>query len=144
MKRLHAAVVEKQTTASTLSSYVPSQVAQKLAGGEFASEELEVSVLFSDIRGFSHDRGTAVGARHRRDRRPAPRRMAEVVAEHGGTIDKFQGDAVMVIFGAPDPQPDHAERALRCAIAMQARQSRAERARAGGPTSSTGCTSASA
>src|SRR5207244_6351338 len=48
--------------------------------------------------------------------------MAEVVLAHGGTIDKFQGDAVMVVFGAPDPLPDHAERALRCAIAMQARQ----------------------
>ena len=48
--------------------------------------------------------------------------MAEVVVEHGGTIDKFQGDAVMAVFGAPEPTPDHAERALRCAIAMQARQ----------------------
>jgi adenylate cyclase len=48
--------------------------------------------------------------------------MAEVIAEHGGTIDKFQGDAVMAIFGAPDPLPDHAPRALRCAIAMQGRQ----------------------
>ena len=49
--------------------------------------------------------------------------MAEVVAAHGGTIDKFQGDAVMAVFGAPEPLEDHAERALRCAIAMQARQS---------------------
>ena len=48
--------------------------------------------------------------------------MAEVVLTHGGTIDKFQGDAVMAIFGAPEPTPDHAERALVCAIAMQARQ----------------------
>jgi adenylate cyclase len=81
-----------------------------------------VSVLFSDIRGFStiaerleaRDVATVVG-RHLSA-------MAEVVAAHGGTIDKFQGDAVMAVFGAPDPQPDHAERALRCAIAMQARQ----------------------
>jgi class 3 adenylate cyclase/CheY-like chemotaxis protein len=122
MKRLHAAVVEKQTTADTLSSYVPSQVAEKLAAGQVASEELEVSVLFSDIRGFSTiaERLSAreiaeIVGRHLGA-------MAEVVAAHGGTIDKFQGDAVMAIFGAPNPQPDHAERALRCAIAMQRRQ----------------------
>jgi adenylate cyclase len=79
-------------------------------------------VLFSDIRGFStiaerlgaRDVAAVVG-RHLSA-------MAEVVAAHGGTIDKFQGDAVMAVFGAPEPLPDHAERALRCAIAMQRRQ----------------------
>jgi class 3 adenylate cyclase len=49
--------------------------------------------------------------------------MADVVANHGGTIDKFQGDAVMAIFGAPDPMTDHAARAVACALAMQQRQS---------------------
>jgi adenylate cyclase len=46
-----------------------------------------------------------------------------VVTEHGGSIDKFAGDAVMAVFGAPRPEPDHAVRAVRCAVAMQARQS---------------------
>ena len=122
MKRLHAAVVAKQTAAATLSSYIPQRVAEKLAAGEVGQEELEVTVLFSDIRGFSamaerlsaRDIAEIVG-RHLTA-------MAEIVVEHGGTIDKFQGDAVMVVFGAPDPLPDHAARALRCAIAMQARQ----------------------
>jgi adenylate cyclase len=122
LKRLHAAVVEKQSTASTLRAYVPSQVADRLAGGAVDRQELEVTVLFSDIRGFSsvaerlsaHDMAEMVG-RHLAA-------MAEVVSAHGGTIDKFQGDAVMAVFGAPDPLPDHAGRALRCAIAMQARQ----------------------
>ena len=61
--------------------------------------------------------------------------MAEVVAAHGGTIDKFQGDAVMAVFGAPDPLDDHPERALRCALAMQARQAElnAEDAARGSP-----------
>jgi class 3 adenylate cyclase/DNA-binding NarL/FixJ family response regulator len=123
MKRLHAAVVAKQTAASTLSSYVPRRVAEKLAAGEVAQEELEVTVLFSDIRGFSTiaERLSAreiaeIVGRHLSA-------MAEIVTDHGGTIDKFQGDAVMAVFGAPDPMDDHAQRALDCAIAMQRRQS---------------------
>jgi Adenylate cyclase, family 3 (some proteins contain HAMP domain) len=66
--------------------------------------------------------------------------MAEIVVEHLGMIDKFQGDAVMVVFGAPDPIDDHAERALRCAIAMQRRQA-SSTPRDGAPTPWTACTS---
>jgi class 3 adenylate cyclase/ActR/RegA family two-component response regulator len=122
LKRMHAAVVQKESVAGSLRSYVPSQVAARLLDGQMTQQELEVTVLFSDIRGFSTiaERLTAreiadVVGKHLSA-------MAEVVVEHGGTIDKFQGDAVMAIFGAPDPLPDHAERALRCAVAMQERQ----------------------
>ncbi|HXF71479.1 MAG TPA: adenylate/guanylate cyclase domain-containing protein [Actinomycetota bacterium] len=124
-KRLHAAVVEQAASRRTLASFVPRQLAERLqAHPDAAMEpvEVEVTVLFSDIRGFSglaeqlpaRDVAAIVG-RHLSA-------MAEVVLAHGGTIDKFQGDAVMAVFGAPDPQPDHAERALRCALEMQARQ----------------------
>ena len=125
-KRLHSAVVEQTVSRNTLASFVPQQLAERLASHpETAIEpqEVEVTVLFSDIRGFSTIAErlgardvAAVGGRHLEA-------MAEVVAAHGGTIDKFQGDAVMAVFGAPEPLPDHAERALRCAIAMQLRQS---------------------
>ena len=122
IKRLHAAVVEQSSAASSLRSFVPSQVADHLAAGQMTQQELEVTVLFSDIRGFSSfaERLSAreiaeIVGRHLGA-------MAEVVVEHGGTIDKFQGDAVMAIFGAPDPLQDHAACALRCAIAMQRRQ----------------------
>ncbi len=122
MKRLHAAVVAKQTAAATLSSYVPARVAEKLARGEVSREELEVTVLFSDIRGFSTmaERLSAAEIAEIVGRHLSA--MAEIVVEHGGMVDKFQGDAVMAVFGAPDPLPDHAERALRCALAMQGRQ----------------------
>ena len=124
-KRLHAAVVEQTTSRKTLASFVPQQLADRLAAHpEMAIEpqEVEVSVLFSDIRGFStlaerlpaRDVAAVVG-KHLSA-------MAEVVLSLGGMIDKFQGDAVMVVFGAPEPTSDHAERALLCAIAMQARQ----------------------
>lgn len=124
-KRLHSAVVEQAASRKTLASFVPSQLADRLAAQPDAPiepQEVEVSVLFSDIRGFSaiaerlETRQVAVVVGVHLSA------MAEVVATHGGMIDKFQGDAVMAIFGAPNPQDDHAERALRCAIAMQARQ----------------------
>ncbi len=124
-KRLHAAVVEQTASRKTLASFVPQQLADRLAlqpDAPIEPQEVEVTVLFSDIRGFStiaerleaRDVAVVVG-RHLSA-------MAEVVVDHGGMIDKFQGDAVMAVFGAPDSQPDHAERALRCAIGMQTRQ----------------------
>jgi class 3 adenylate cyclase/DNA-binding NarL/FixJ family response regulator len=122
LKRMHEAVIERSNTADALRSYVPHQVADKLAGGAMVQQEVEVTVLFSDIRGFSAI-AERLGAREIADlvgRHLAA--MAEVIAAHGGTIDKFQGDAVMAIFGAPDPLPDHPALAVRCAMAMQARQ----------------------
>jgi adenylate cyclase len=124
-KRMHAAVIEQTESRKTLASFVPSQLADRLAAHpETAIEpqEVVVTVLFSDIRGFStiaerleaRDVAAVVG-RHLTA-------MAEVVVSHGGTIDKFQGDAVMAVFGAPEPLDDHAARALRCAIGMQRRQ----------------------
>jgi class 3 adenylate cyclase len=113
LKRLHAAVVESSAQAETLKFYVPQQVVAGLAADASIAEqrEVEVTVLFSDIRGFS-SLSERLGARA----------MAEVIAAHGGTIDKFQGDAVMAVFGAPVPSDDHAAQAVRCAIAMQARE----------------------
>jgi class 3 adenylate cyclase len=122
LKELHAAVVDRETSARALREFVPSQVADRLGSAPLEPEELETTILFSDIRGFTT-----------LSERLPPRElasllaahlaaMAEVVLAHGGTIDKFAGDAVMAVFGAPDPIPDHAERALRCALAMQARQ----------------------
>ena len=125
LKRLHAAVVDRETSARTLRSYVPSQFANRLdaaRGAAIEQEELEATILFSDIRGFS----TIAEQRSAREVAAMLARhlaaMAEVVLEHGGSIDKFAGDAVMAVFGAPDPLPEHAERALQCALAMQARQ----------------------
>ena len=66
--------------------------------------------------------------------------MVEVVTTHGGVVDKFTGDAVMAVFGAPRPTHDHARRALMCAAAMQRRQLTLNQAaeQAGLPTSQIG------
>jgi adenylate cyclase len=121
IKRLHTAA----ESARALRSFVPSQLADRLVAAPsvaVAPEEIEATILFSDIRGFS-TLAEQLPAREVADilaRHLAA--MAEVVLDHGGTIDKFSGDGVMAVFGAPDPTPDHPERALRCALAMQARQ----------------------
>jgi class 3 adenylate cyclase len=116
---------ERALFARALASFLPPEVAELIQASPSAlslREELEATILFSDIRGFS----TLA------ERLP-PREVAEVVGRHltamvdvvtsqGGVLDKFAGDAVMAVFGAPRPAADHARRALGCAAAMQRRQ----------------------
>jgi class 3 adenylate cyclase/CheY-like chemotaxis protein len=86
---------------------------------ELGGAEREVSILMSDLRGF-----TALAARL------APQQvieilnlylesMVDVIAHYEGTIDEIIGDAILVIFGAPISCADHAEKAVACGLAMQ-------------------------
>jgi adenylate cyclase len=61
------------------------------------------------------------------------RRMVDIVLEHGGNVDKFQGDGILVVFGAPEPLDDSPERAVRAARAMvrEIEKINEERARVG-------------
>jgi len=116
---------ERALFARALASFLPPEVAELVEASPSAlslREEVEATILFSDIRGFSTlaerlpPRNVAeVVGRHLAA-------MAEVVTAHGGVLDKFAGDAVMAVFGAPRPGTDHAQRALDCAVAMQQRQ----------------------
>jgi adenylate cyclase len=82
------------------------------------AEEREVTILFSDIKNF-----TPLAARMR----PAEvaqllnrylTEMTDVLFNFGGTLDKYIGDGIMAIFGSPIAHPNHAERAVRAALAM--------------------------
>lgn len=84
-----------------------------------APERKLATVLFADVVGFT-------GLAERTDPEvvarlvdAAFRRMAEVVSEHGGTIDKFMGDSLMAVFGVPSAHEDDAERAVAAALAMR-------------------------
>jgi adenylate cyclase len=81
-------------------------------------ERREVTMLNSDIAGFSallqrmEAEELVVFLNHYFER------MIDVVLAHGGNIDKFQGDGMLVVFGAPNPMTDHAAQALKAARGM--------------------------
>jgi class 3 adenylate cyclase len=116
---------ERALFARALASFLPPEVAELVQASPSAlslREELEATILFSDIRGFS---SLAERLPPRQVAEVVGRHLAamvEVVTSHGGVLDKFAGDAVMAVFGAPRPAADHAQRALACAAAMQRRQ----------------------
>jgi adenylate cyclase len=130
LRLLHQAIVEREERQESLSRLLPAAVVEKLRGegrriGD--SERLVVTVLLSDIRGYST---IAEGA--------DPTRLAAQLSEHraevckpimaaDGTVMAFIGDAVMAVFGAPFPQPDHAERALATARAVHVTQAELNR-----------------
>lgn len=97
--------------------YVPKSLVRRLVsrGEEPVSEKRELTVMFTDIAGFT---GVAEGvsAEALADFLNAHFALiAAAVEDTGGTLDKFIGDAVMAFWGAPEIQPDHAERACRAA-----------------------------
>jgi adenylate cyclase len=109
-----------------LEQYLARSVVNRiLAAGQGAAflgmraEEAEVTVLFCDMAGFTA-----------RTEDMAPQdvltllnrcfsRMTEVIHEFEGTLDKYIGDCIMAVFGAPEPQPDHALRAACAALGLR-------------------------
>jgi adenylate cyclase len=78
----------------------------------------ELTVLFADIRGFTAMSETAPPQETVDMLNEYFELMADCVFEFNGIVDKFIGDSVMALFGAPIPGTDDAERAIRCAIRM--------------------------
>jgi adenylate cyclase len=81
-------------------------------------ERREVTMLNSDIAGFSALSRSMEAEELVRFLNDYFARMIEAVLAHGGNIDKFQGDGMLVVFGAPNAMADHAQRALAAARAM--------------------------
>jgi len=94
-------------------------IAQAGAAGRH-SESRHVTILLSDLRGFTAttERHSAIAMVEALNR--YLEKMSEIILRHGGSIDKFMGDSIMALFGAPDPLHNDIEAALRCAIQMQA------------------------
>jgi adenylate cyclase len=113
---------ERRWIKQAFRQYVPPAVVEQIGRDPskltFGGERRVMTVLFSDIRGFTtfseqHPPEEVVGAL-----REYLTAMVEVVFRHRGTLDKFIGDATMAFFGAPFDNPDHALQACRAAVEM--------------------------
>ncbi len=115
----------KEHLKSALERYVSKQIAEMIinndASGDirFAPEKKEVTILFSDIRGFTP---LAEGMSPEELVELLNRyftRMIQIIFKYGGTLDKFIGDSIMALFGAPASSGDDAYNAVCAAIEMQ-------------------------
>lgn len=93
-------------------------------------ESRELTVLFSDIRGFTTMAESMPSEAVVRLLNDYLTCMVDVIFAAGGTLDKFMGDGIMAYFGAPIEQADHADRAMWCALHMQEALCRFNAARA--------------
>jgi class 3 adenylate cyclase/ActR/RegA family two-component response regulator len=125
LRLLQKAIVDREEQGETLRRMLPGGLSEKLRDGGRKlgeTEEMIVTVLMSDVRGYS-------GIAERVD----PSALAAMLNTHraemnnailgeGGTVMQYVGDAVMAVFGAPFAQEDHADRALVAASTMHDRQ----------------------
>lgn len=121
IKSLHQAIVDREEQGEALSRLLPGGLVEKLhRDGRHVgkTEMLEVTVLMSDIRGYSaiaEKTDPSLLAQQLGEHRAA---MSRAILDTDGTVMQFVGDAVMGVFGAPVVQTDHADRALAAASRM--------------------------
>jgi class 3 adenylate cyclase len=107
----------------TFGRYVSPEVVQTLLesddGLKFGGEKREITVLMSDLRGYTQfaEQGDPAWVMETLNNYLA--RMTDIIISYGGTINEFIGDAIFAVYGAPIAYEDHAERAAASALAMQ-------------------------
>jgi adenylate cyclase len=115
-------LVEAERAHASLSRYFSPNLAERLAGDadtvDLGSQRREIATLFTDIASFT----TLVETLEPDVLGPLLNDyltgMTDLVFAHDGTVAKIVGDALHVLFGAPGEQPDHADRAVKCALAL--------------------------
>ena len=119
---LNKKIQEEKVARARLEKYFSPAVATRiLSEGEKEVQELEVSILFADIVGFTPLAERMSPQSVAKLLNEYFSRMEEPIFDHDGTVDKFIGDCIMAVFGAPYPQTDHAARAVQVALEMRQR-----------------------
>jgi adenylate cyclase len=130
LRGLHSAIVEREEQGETLSRLLPGGIADRLRSGGRGigeTERLMVTVLMSDVRDYTAIAEVSDPSRLAGQLKEHRTVASDAVLAESGTVMQFVGDAVMAVFGAPEPQRDHADCALRAANAIHIAQSELNR-----------------
>jgi signal transduction histidine kinase/DNA-binding response OmpR family regulator len=107
-----------------MTRFMPAQLADVIfsdrADEVLASHRAEITVVFIDLRGFTAFAETAEPEDVMTVLQEYQAEMGRLIASHHGVIERFSGDAIMIFFNDPVPVPNHAEQAIRLALAMRA------------------------
>jgi adenylate cyclase len=116
-------LAERERIREAFGTYLDKEVAEYILSDQYVPEgfEADVSLLFCDVRDFTGfasqaDAQEVVAAINRLFESVVP-----IVAHHGGHVDKFIGDGLLAVFGAPERFDDHADRAVRAAVGIAQR-----------------------
>ena len=111
-------LAERDRIREAFGTYVDPDVAEQILeeGTDLAGEQVEVTIMFVDIRDFTsfaedNEAGDVVSALN-----ALFEQIVEIVHDHGGRVDKFVGDGLLAVFGAPRRRQDHADQALQAAL----------------------------
>lgn len=102
-----------------LSEDVVTEILEAPGGVNLGGEFRKITILVSDLRGFTPLTESLEPKRLVELLNRYLEQMTEIILGHGGVIDKFMGDGILVYFGAPKQVPDHPRRAVSCALSMQ-------------------------
>ena len=122
LTRLTARYQEQLLLRSALSRYFPHALAERIMRErktELIPAYKDLTILFSDICGFTKWSSEKSPELVHTFLNEYLENMADILFAHGGTVDKYMGDGIMAFFGDPLESPDHCERCLHAAIAMQ-------------------------
>lgn len=109
---------ERERLRDAFGTFVDPSLAERVArdGTDMRGEEVELSILFMDVRGFTSFAERAPATEVVARLNELYELVVPVILRHGGHANKFIGDGLLAVFGAPERHPDHADRAVAAAL----------------------------
>jgi adenylate cyclase len=123
--RAHERLAREEVARANYSRFLPEYVVKQMLENpesfKLGGVSQTITILFADIRGFTRISEHAPPEKIVNLLNRYFSAMTEIIFAHGGTLDKYLGDGLMALFGAPTATPDDASNALNAAVAMQRR-----------------------